>query len=70
MARVTCSKYIHDAEQLPHTMKSNCHLKRVGDLQDQEHIHQVDPLHRLEAGTDSLRLEENPITFKRMSQCD
>ena len=41
-------------------MKSNCHiLRRVGELQDQEHIHQVDPLHRLEAGRDSLRLEEN-----------
>ena len=60
MARVTCSKSVHDAEQLPHIMKSNCHiLRRVGDLQDQEHIHQVAPLHRLEVGRDSLRLEEN-----------
>jgi len=38
-------------------MKSNCHiLRRVGDLQDQEHIHQVAPLHRLEVDRDSLRL--------------
>ena len=46
-------------------MKSNCHLRRVGDLQDQEHIHQVDPLHRLEVGRDSLRLEENPYYLQK-----
>ena len=66
MARVTRSKYVHDAEQLPHTMKSKCHiLRRVGDLQDQEHIHQVAPLHRLEVGRDSLRLEENPYYLQK-----